>query len=707
MNTHVGSAHQLARVVLLRKAVKDIVNILAGEGIKVQSSGLTAYVEVDPSTGIPTLVNIPMLPDDCSQQTLDTVIGFMDREVAKLLFSDFKVRQLAHGNGKTFGQLFDVIDAIQTDERFQHRYRGAVTTMRSMFDFYLTRHVDDRLKIAIEDENTQGAVTALFVPMFRALAGRPQAQAYMDAGDKWQHVNGFLFHIPDELKARIKTVNNSLAAFDLTRDILECFQGDESGEDSDGKGDSSSDSGDSDTGSEDDSGEPSGDDASAPSKSDPKPESDTPDSEESEPESSDDDENDGDTESAPETGDESSDDDESGDDSASSEAETKPEGHDDENDGDTESAPDAAPETGDESSDDEGSGASMELAEMPDAKAEKSDEPPPAFDGFFNTGEFDMSASQCLSRELTSGSGDAKYLPYSTDFDVERMHKLSPRFKQHCLDRMDSAVSDMVGPMSTTLQRVFTARSQTRWRSGMKSGRYHQKKATRVLMGDDKVMRRRQSSEITNNVAVSLVVDLSGSMTGAPIQIAMTAAMGLARVLERLKVKCEVSGFTTYRNGELEKMISQHESGSDSHRNWRREALNLPIFKSFQDRLTHVQEELMADAAFGGVRLANNVDGESVQRAAIRLVAQNPKADKHMMIVLSDGEPAAHGDMHAMEEHLKEVVQASMAAGIHTVGIGIQTEAVRHFYPNHVVLEDIDKLPEVVVGELRSMLLAP
>ena len=46
-----------------------------------------------------------------------------------------------------------------------------------------------------------------------------------------------------------------------------------------------------------------------------------------------------------------------------------------------------------------------------------------------------------------------------------------------------------------------------------------------------------------------------------------------------------------------------------------------------------------------------------------------------------------------------------MRAGINVVGIGIQSDSVKSFYPKSVVINDVDELPKTVIQELRHLLI--
>jgi cobalamin biosynthesis protein CobT len=98
-----------------------------------------------------------------------------------------------------------------------------------------------------------------------------------------------------------------------------------------------------------------------------------------------------------------------------------------------------------------------------------------------------------------------------------------------------------------------------------------------------------------------------------------------------------------------------------------------------------------------------NVDGESVMLAALRLLKR--REQRKVMIVLSDGYPAAYGIEEHLAEHLKHTVQVIEKMGVEAVGIGIMDESVKGFYPQSVVIEELDKLPAAVMGEIKRFLI--
>ena len=138
----------------------------------------------------------------------------------------------------------------------------------------------------------------------------------------------------------------------------------------------------------------------------------------------------------------------------------------------------------------------------------------------------------------------------------------------------------------------------------------------------------------------------------------------------------------------------------------RNEPLYIPVFKSFAERMSVSVKSRIAHLTERAAHpwLQENVDGESVQIAAARLKQQ--RADRHLLLVLSDGAPACPGDHSAQTRHLRQVIADAEKANIEVVGIGIQTRSVKTFYKRHVMLDDLSQLPTTVIEELAKVLLA-
>lgn len=111
---------------------------------------------------------------------------------------------------------------------------------------------------------------------------------------------------------------------------------------------------------------------------------------------------------------------------------------------------------------------------------------------------------------------------------------------------------------------------------------------------------------------------------------------------------------------------------------------------------------------------AGNFDGYYINEV-VRQVS-NLKG-KNILIVLSDGIPHHdYGDFYIpntnqkkkyLEDYpLKKVVKSAIDKSIVFLGIGIQTEAVRSYYPekNTIVVNDLDNLYGDIVGKLQGLI---
>lgn len=90
-----------------------------------------------------------------------------------------------------------------------------------------------------------------------------------------------------------------------------------------------------------------------------------------------------------------------------------------------------------------------------------------------------------------------------------------------------------------------------------------------------------------------------------------------------------------------------------------------------------------------------------MELAGRRLLAQKEK--KKVMIVMSDGQPASDGHGGDLVSHLKATVKALAASGVEMLGLGLQDQAVRHFYPKYEIVQSTDEIPTKILELTRKM----
>lgn len=208
---------------------------------------------------------------------------------------------------------------------------------------------------------------------------------------------------------------------------------------------------------------------------------------------------------------------------------------------------------------------------------------------------------------------------------------------------------------------------------------------------------RKENKQSRKGTVVQLVVDLSGSMGGRKMHSAMVSAGVIGDLLQRLSIPFEIIGFTT--RGWGSGLTEEGAYVPTPIHGWTRcEALDFQLFKGFNEPMSTATPGLASWVNRAG---CNNVDGESVQFCANRLLAR-PEARK-IMVVLSDGLPAFEGaDQFKANAHLKAVCKKlEETPGLELYGIGIRSEAVKKFYSRYVILWEPTELPSVL-GKLFS-----
>ena len=324
---------------------------------------------------------------------------------------------------------------------------------------------------------------------------------------------------------------------------------------------------------------------------------------------------------------------------------------------------------------------------------------------------------EMLSREISSMGKDAAesadYLIYSTDFDVIEPFKTSgmERKAESGSKRIRALIDGLIGPMQNSLQRALVSRNKSFWRTMQYSGRLNASSLARLTVGDTRVFRRKEETR-SKSYDVTLLIDASGSMNHSAgrgsltrFQTAMVAAYGLGETLHRIGVNFEILGFTTKAHTSAWSDECRRAERKHGVRFGRIDWIYMPIFKSFDERWTPTTMNRIAAAFADGSFLRENVDGECVQLAAQRLMTQ--KSEGKLLIVLSDGSPACCSSNYAsLSRHLRRSVQVAERSGIKVVGVGVDTEVVRSFYDDYIVLNDVTKLPTEVVDQLQRVLLS-
>ncbi|RRZ70148.1 MULTISPECIES: cobaltochelatase CobT-related protein [Klebsiella] len=649
-----------------REAIKNVVSMLVARNIPVIERGDKAYVEYN-KAGEPLCICIPSIPDDASDKFLMAVRGFIDHEVAHVLFTD---------STKATSFVWNAVEDTFIERKMGEMFKGSRANLINT-----QKHVIDTVFIPKEMEaiaEKLGDQTRMFmefylVPVLRAWNDQTPFIDYME--DRWERVKEpvsiLIKHGVDKMIPKISSTSDSVAVAALIVRLLvdkpmKSEDPGESKEKGEGKGKSSSES------SKDDC-----DDSDLPWHGDDEPEDSA---EKDSPESAENEE--GETES---TGDADGG-------SSESEEDKKAKGIGDET-GDSKSG------TGDIPKPTKGDLEKLESTELP-------------------KGAMDMSMEGAMKMIISSESElSTGYRPYERTYDfMGRLEHASEFFRNvlatspkgfHMYGDADNYMvfpkhedvfnkkikpligDNIVATLAKDLERTIASQNRNQFVPGQRRGRLHGPSLYRLSVDDDRVFRKLETKRAVNS-CVQIVIDMSGSMRGQKIKTACAAAYTLADALARINVKTMITGFTT----------SSLAMPGKSEFN-RSEALFLPIIKGWETPISSKQTVCNLGALAGTMILAENIDGESI--LALLQHFSGRQEDRKIMIVLSDGSPAAQG--HGLSGHLKMVTkQIEQDTDIHLLGIGILTDSPRRFYRDNICLNDVSDLAETLIKQMQRLL---
>lgn len=257
---------------------------------------------------------------------------------------------------------------------------------------------------------------------------------------------------------------------------------------------------------------------------------------------------------------------------------------------------------------------------------------------------------------------------------------------RHFVTEYDSKVGDNLVSQENFAQQVrkliqIRARVQTQY--GTKKGKLDQSRLSRICFDapgfNERVFKHRIENK-TLDAAISILVDMSGSMGGSKAYYALASALLMNEVCTTLRIPVEILGFTDAGDG-----------------SWSSVPLMF-IYKSFSD-LNVTQDDLKTSFAKSSNFMSGNPDGENILWAYERLLKR--KERKRVFVVMSDGEPAASKSSYGLEAFTKQVIrEIEQAKKVDIYGLGLCSSSVKHYYSAH----DVVNKPEEIPSKLLSLI---
>lgn len=276
-------------------------------------------------------------------------------------------------------------------------------------------------------------------------------------------------------------------------------------------------------------------------------------------------------------------------------------------------------------------------------------------------------------------------------------------------DRIRKGIGSNISVMKNKLARALISKQKRDWDTGRIEGRLDTKRLVAGYLGAQSVYKQRQDRQELDT-AVSLLIDMSGSMCETKIKVATQCAISMAECLEKSGIPFNISGFTTNSNDEYYEDYYSNEGifargGLRQSRLWGRiDPQSFITLKDFNDSLRSTRPYLGAVGS-SNFYMGANCDSESVLWAGYTLNQRTES--RKVLFVFSDGQPAYSTDAGSEQvgKWTKGAVKTIEGLGVETVGIGIQNASVEKFYDDNYVVHDIEDFTGSVFNKLTKKLL--
>jgi len=226
------------------------------------------------------------------------------------------------------------------------------------------------------------------------------------------------------------------------------------------------------------------------------------------------------------------------------------------------------------------------------------------------------------------------------------------------------------------VRKLIQIRSKAQMQYGVKKGKLDQSRLSRICFNAPGFNERVFKNKIENKIldaAVTVLVDMSGSMGGTKVQYALASTLLVNEVCSTLNIPVEILGFT-----------DGYTPGMDI-------APVMFVYKNFSD-LRIDNERIKKCFSMSSLFMYGNPDGENILWAHDRLIKRKEK--KKLMIVMSDGSPAASKSSVGLENFtLKAIQEIEASKNVDIYGLGLCSNAVEYFYKSRSVVNNPEDIP--------------
>ena len=238
------------------------------------------------------------------------------------------------------------------------------------------------------------------------------------------------------------------------------------------------------------------------------------------------------------------------------------------------------------------------------------------------------------------------------------------------------------------VRRLIQIRAKSQTQFGVKKGKLDQSRLSRICFNAPGFSERIFKNKIDNktlDAAITVLVDMSGSMGGDKVLNALASTLLVNEVCSTLNIPLEILGFTDASAGFSEPKPLMF------------------VYKGFNDLRVN-DDSLKEYFALSSGFMVGNPDGENILWAYDRLNKRKEK--KKLLIVMSDGCPAASKSSSGLEQFTEKVIKEIEASkSVDIYGLGLCSDAVTYYYKANSVVREPNEIPSKLIELIERKIL--
>jgi len=305
-----------------------------------------------------------------------------------------------------------------------------------------------------------------------------------------------------------------------------------------------------------------------------------------------------------------------------------------------------------------------------------------------------------LGKAISSGVSEyaqtnSRYRVYTTEYDRTLRAEKADSSRT---DALRKSVQTNTAAITQRFLQILQSRKYARWLGDKDEGKLNPRSLHKVCTNSGNNIFRQRVKSRRINTAISLLLDLSGSMHEKKLILAQQTAAIFSMSLEKLQIATSITGFTTDdMPNDLYQIYNDLKANArDTINGMRFTPLHMTVFKNFNEKFDLAR---LASAQRSNLTPL----GDSLMHAARKIITR--KEERKIIFCLTDGRPCVGLLDEAVSfKHTRETVQRIQKAGIEVVLIGIREESVSRLSDHHIIVNNLSELPKRCMQELKNLL---